>query len=195
MKPVAQGYRDYAPFFVRRGFDNFFNNLGDANSAVNYALQAEGKASLYNFSRFLLNSTVGILGFFDVTSGEERTYQQTGYGDTFALWGWKNSAYFVIPLAGPSTLRDATGALGDVTFRENTLYSNPHGDAKLLSNAVDGVNTREKLLGVDDTIEEAALDPYSYIRDAWLQIRAKKTGDNLPYNGKEDDFDIDDLVE
>jgi len=195
MKPVAETYRDYTPYFFRTGVSNFFNNLDDANSALNYALQAEGKASLYNLSRFLLNSTVGVLGFIDVTSGEARTYNKTGFGETFSVWGWKNSAYFVIPLAGPSTLRDATGALGDITFRENTLYSNPHGDAKLLSTVTDGVNTREKLLGIEDTVQGAALDPYSYVRDGWLQIRARQLGHEPPSSGDDEDFNIDDLVD
>lgn len=195
LKPVAEGYHNYTPDFFRAGITNFFSNLNDANSALNFALQAEGKASLYNLSRFLLNSTVGILGIADITSDQERRYGQTGFGDTFSVWGWKNSAYLVLPLAGPSTVRDGTGVLGNISFRENTLYSNPHGDAKLLSGAVDGINTREKLLGLEDTIEGAALDPYSYIRDGWLQMRAKQTGEELPSNGEDDDFDIDDLVE
>lgn len=195
MKPVAQGYHDYTPNFFRSGISNFFSNLNDANSTINFALQGEGKASLYNFSRFLLNSTVGILGFLDITSGEERNYGQTGFGDTFSVWGWKNSAYLVMPLAGPSTLRDGTGAVGSIVFRENTLYSNPHDDAKLLSNVIDGIHTRDKLLGIEDAISDAALDPYSYTRDAWLQMRAKQLGEEAPKNSDEEDFDIDDLVE
>ncbi len=194
IKPVAQSYHDYTPLFMRRGVDNFFNNLNDANSGVTFALQGEGKASLYNFSRFILNSTVGLLGFIDITSGHERSYEQSNFGDTFSRWGWKDSTYLVLPLAGPSTLRDGVGKIGDITFRENTLYSNPHNDAKLISNMVDGINTREKLLGVEDTIDGAALDPYSYMRDAWLQIRAKKTGDTVPQQNGEEEFNIDDLV-
>lgn len=193
MKPVAQSYHDYTPSFVRTGVSNFFSNLNDANSVVNYALQGEAEPSLYNLARFLLNSTVGVLGLFDVSSKHERIYQQTGFGDTFAVWGWKNSSYFVVPLAGPSTLRDGTGLAADITFRENTPYSNPHGDAKLLSSTVNAISTRDKLLGVEDIISDAALDPYSYTRDAWLQMRAKQTGDEIP-KSEEDDFDIDDLV-
>lgn len=195
LKPVATGYHDYTPSPMQRGINNFFNNLVDANSSLNFALQGEGKASLYNLARFMLNTTVGLLGFIDVSNGEERLYGQTGFGDTFASWGWKNSAYFVFPLAGPSTLRDGLGKVSDVAFRENTLYSNPHGDAELISNVIDGINTRAKLLGVEDTIEGAALDPYSYTRDAWLQMRAKKTGDEIPKQSEEEELDIDDLVE
>jgi len=193
MKPVAQGYHDYTPDFLRTGVSNFFNNLTDASSSVNYALQGKAKPSLYNLSRFLLNSTVGLLGLFDVTSGHERSYQQTSFGDTFATWGWKNSSYFVMPLMGPSTLRDGTGTVADISFQSNVLYRHPHTGVAITSTVASGINTREKLLGVEDAINGAALDPYAYLRDAWLQIRAKKTGDDLPHT-KEDDINIDDLM-
>jgi len=196
MKPVAQGYRDYTPGFFRAGVSNFFSNLNDATSALHFALQGEGKASLYNFSRFLLNSTVGVLGLVDITSGEERSYGQTGLGDTFAVYGWKNSAYLVFPFVGPSTIRDTGGLTADIMFRENVLYGNPHNDAEVLSLVVGAIQTREKLLGLEDTIEGAALDPYSYVRDGWLQIRAKQIGNELPSRSEdEEDFNIDDLVE
>jgi len=192
MKPVAQTYHDYTPGFVRTGVRNFFNNLDDASSAVNYGLQGKGKPSLYNFSRFLLNSTVGVFGLFDVTSGHERSYQQTTFGDTFATWGWKNSSYFVIPLMGPSTLRDGTGTVSGMAFQNNVLYNHPSDDAANASTVVSGVSTREKLLGVEDIVKNAALDPYAYVRDAWLQMRAKQAGDDLPH--VEEDINIDDLM-
>jgi phospholipid-binding lipoprotein MlaA len=192
MKPVAQSYHDYMPSLVRTGVSNFFNNLNDANSIVNYALQGQVEPSLYNLARFLLNSTVGVAGLFDVSSGQERIYQQTSFGDTFAVWGWKNSSYFVIPLAGPSTLRDGTGLLADITFRDNTLYSNPTENIRRISTVINAVSTRDKLLGVESIISDAALDPYSYTRDAWLQVRAKRAGDDVPKS--EEDFDIDDLM-
>lgn len=194
LKPVAESYRDYTPSFIRTGVSNFFSNLNDANSSLNFLLQGDMGASLYNFSRFVANSTVGLLGLIDLTSGHDRLYDQTGFGDTFATWGWKDSLYLVIPFSGPSTLRDGTGSLADLTFRENTLYSNPNGDAKLVSTVVNGVEIRERLLGVEETIDEAALDPYTYTRDAWLQMRAKKAGDT-PLNQDTEEFDIDELME
>lgn len=194
MKPVAQGYRDYTPSLVRTGVSNFFSNLNDANSAVNYTLQGEPAAAFDVFTRFMFNSTIGLLGLFDITTSSERHYERTGFGDTFASWGWKDSIYLVIPFSGPSTLRDGTGQMGDLVFRENTLYSNPHDDAKLISNVINGVETRERLLGIEETIDEAALDPYIYVRDAWLQMRAKKTGDT-PINNGEEELDIDELME
>ena len=192
MKPVAQTYHDYTPGFIRTGVRNFFNNLDDASSAVNYGLQGKAKPSLYNLSRFLLNTTVGVFGLFDVMSGHERSYQQTTFGDTFATWGWKNSSYFVMPLMGPSTLRDGTGTISGMAFQNDVLYNHPNNDDGTVSTVVSGVNTREKLLGVEDIVKNAALDPYAYVRDAWLQMRAKQAGDDLPH--AEEDINIDDLM-
>ena len=194
LKPVAETYHDYTPQPVRSGISNFFSNLGDASSAVNYSLQWQGEPAVYSMARFILNSTVGILGFMDMT-GENghRRFPQTGFGDTFARWGWKNSSYLVLPLLGPSTVRDGTGTVAGMAFQENVLYGQPHEDAMTLSNVVSGISHREKLLGIDETINEAALDPYSYTRDVWLQSRARTTGDTL-ISPAEEKLDIDELM-
>lgn len=194
MRPVAEGYRFVTPQPVRNSVSHFFSNLDDASSMVNYSLQGKPEPALYSFARFTLNSTVGVLGLFDVTGESRRRFPQTGFGDTFARWGWKNSSYLVLPLLGPSTLRDGTGYAAGALFQNNVLYGNPHDDATLLSSAMDAVSTRERILGLEDTVKSAALDPYSYVRDGWLQIRAKTTGD-APIQTGDEDIDIDDLVE
>lgn len=194
MKPVAETYRDVTPDPVRMSIRRFFNNLGDASSAVNYTLQARPEPAFYSFARFTLNSTAGVLGFFDVTGEDERRFAQTGFGDTFARWGWKNSSYFVIPLLGPSTLRDGTGLVAGSAFQNNVLYGSPHDDALMLSGVMGAVSTRERLLGLEEAVKGAALDPYAYTRDGWLQMRARTTGDDPPQSADED-IDIDDLVE
>ncbi|HQQ63132.1 MAG TPA: VacJ family lipoprotein [Pseudomonadales bacterium] len=193
MKPVAETYRDVTPKGVRKGVSNFFSNLGDASSTVNYALQARPEASFYSFSRFLLNTTVGVLGLFDVTGEEQRRFAKTGFGDTFARWGWKNSSYFVMPLMGPSTLRDSTGTVSGMAFQNNVIYGHPHQDVRIASGTLSALSTRERLLGVEDTLEKAALDPYAYMRDGWLQYRAKQIGDSSAQKSEEE-IDIDDLV-
>jgi phospholipid-binding lipoprotein MlaA len=194
MKPVAEGYRFVTPQPVRNSVSNFFNNLGDASSTLNYSLQGKPEPAFYSFARLTLNSTVGVLGLFDVTGESERRFAATGFGDTFARWGWKNSSYLVLPLLGPSTMRDGTGYAAGALFQNNVIYGNPHDDALLLSSSVNAISTREHLLGLEDTVKSAALDPYSYVRDGWLQIRAKTTGDD-PVQHAEDDVDIDDLME
>lgn len=194
LKPVAETYHDYTPQLLRTGISNFFSNLGDASSAVNYSLQWRGEPAVYSMARFILNSTVGILGFMDMT-GEDghRRFPQTGFGDTFARWGWKNSSYLVLPLLGPSTVRDGTGTVAGMAFQENVLYGQPHQDAMALSNTISGISKREKLLGIEETINEAALDSYSYTRDVWLQTRARTAGDTVT-SPAEEDLDIDELM-
>lgn len=195
IKPVAQTYHDVTPQFVRTGITNFFSNLGDATSAVNYALQVQPEPALYSMARFILNSTAGVLGFMDMTGeNAHRRFEQTGFGDTLARWGWKNSSYLVLPLLGPSTVRDGTGTIAGMAFQENVLYGQPHEDAMTISNVFSGISRRERLLGVEETINEAALDPYAYTRDVWLQSRARKTGDTVLPAGEEE-LDIDDLME
>ena len=194
MKPVAEGYRDVTPQVFRNSVRSFFSNLGDASSMINYSLQGKPEPAFYNFARFTLNSTVGVLGFFDVTGETERRFPGASFGDTFAVWGWKNSSYLVLPLLGPSTMRDGTGVVSDVAFQRFVVYGDPHEDALLLSDVVESISTREKLLGLEDAVNSAALDPYSYVRDGWLQIRSKTTGD-APLQSSEDDMDIDDLMQ
>ncbi|MEZ5494661.1 MAG: VacJ family lipoprotein [Pseudomonadales bacterium] len=194
MKPVAEGYRTVTPQPVRTGVRNFFNNLDDISSTVNYALQAKPLPSFYSFSRVILNSTAGVLGFFDLTGEQQRRFPGTDFGQTLARWGWKDSSYLVVPLFGPSTIRDGVGALADMAFRNGVIYDNPHDDRIFASAAVDAVSTRESLLGVEDTIQGAALDPYAYTRDGWLQMRAKVTGDAVG-NVDPADENIDDLMQ
>lgn len=194
MTPVAKGYRAVAPQSVRTSVTNFFNNLDDVSSSINYALQAKPLPSFYCFSRATLNSTVGVLGLFDLTGEKQRRFPTTDFGETLARWGWKNSSYLVVPLFGPSTLRDGVGSAVDLAFRNEIIYSNPHADARLLSTSISGVSTRESLLGLEDAIQGAALDPYAYTRDGWLQMRAKTTGDDAIQSDGEDE-NIDDLMQ
>jgi phospholipid-binding lipoprotein MlaA len=194
MKPVAESYRAVAPTPVRMSVRRFFSNLGDASSAVNYTLQARPEPAFYSFARFTLNSTAGVLGLFDVTGERERRFGQTGFGDTFARWGWKNSSYLVIPLMGPSTLRDGTGLIASSAFQNHVIYGQPDDELLLSAGVAGAVSTREGLLGVEDTINGAALDPYSYTRDGWLQMRARSSGDD-PLKSADEDMDIDDLME
>ncbi len=194
MKPVAEGYRAVTPQPIRTGVRNFFNNLDDMSSTVNYALQARPLPSFYSFSRVVLNSTAGVLGLFDLTGEKQRRFPKTDFGETLARWGWKNSSYLVLPLYGPSTIRDGLGEAADLAFRNEIIYDNPHSDARMLSGVTSAVSTRESLLGVESTIKDAALDPYAYTRDGWLQMRAKTTCDDVGPATSEDE-NIDDLMQ
>jgi phospholipid-binding lipoprotein MlaA len=110
--PVANGYR-HIPSPVRTGVHNFFHNLGEVASTVNYALQWRLPSGGRTLGRFVINSTLGIGGLFDVASHFKLSNEQTGFGATLSTWGMHPGPYLVIPLLGPSTLRDTAGLLGD----------------------------------------------------------------------------------
>lgn len=110
--PVANGYRRM-PVPIRSGVHNFFHNLAEVTSTVNYALQLRFKGGVRSLSRFVINSTVGLGGLFDVASKLKLSNEQTGFAATLSTWGVPPGPFLVIPIAGPSTLRDGVGSLGD----------------------------------------------------------------------------------
>ena len=110
--PVANGYRR-VPAPIRAGVHNFFHNLGEVTSTVNYALQWRLSGGARSLGRFVINSTLGIGGLFDVASRFKLSNEQTGFGATLSTWGMHPGPYLVVPLLGPSTLRDTVGLLGD----------------------------------------------------------------------------------
>jgi len=185
VKPVAQGYEAALPPPLRTGVSNFFGNIDDAFIAVNNLLQGKLPEALSDVGRVLINSTVGLLGVIDVASDAGLEKHDEDFGQTFGRWGVGDGAYLVLPLFGPNTLRDAFGLvldikadpvaqLGDVAER-NTLT------------ATRGISERARLLATDKIVEEAALDRYSYIRDAYLQRRRSKIFDGNPPREKFDD--------
>ena len=177
MKPVAKGYRWVLPDFMRTGVTNFFSNISDLGTTVNDLLQGKGGQGAADGGRFLLNSTLGILGLFDVATPVGLERHREDFGQTLAVWGWDSSAYFVLPLLGPSTLRDSLGLVGDYPW---TPYPYMHTTLtkQLEVGTVDVVNTRSNLLAATNVLDTAALDPYAFVRDAYLQKRR-----NLIYDG------------
>ncbi|HEY8855912.1 MAG TPA: VacJ family lipoprotein [Rugosibacter sp.] len=169
LKPVAKGYDAVLPNPVRTGVTNFFGNIADVFVGVNNLLQGKLTEGASDFGRVAVNSTVGLLGVLDVASHIGLEKHDEDFGQTFGRWGVGSGAYVVVPLFGPRTVRDTAGLvldvaadpvgnLGDVPTR-NTLE------------AVRLINERADLLPADKVIEEAALDKYSYVRDAYLQRR------------------------
>lgn len=179
LKPVARGYDAAAPLPVRVGVGNFFGNLGDAWTGVNNLLQGKVGDGVSDFGRVLVNSTAGILGFFDVATpiGIER--HDEDFGQTLGKWGVDDGPYFVLPIFGPRTLRDAAG------FGVDTL-ADPvgHRDEQVaLRNSLMGlrlVHTRAELLPAEQVIDQAATDRYAYLRDAYLQRRLSLIHDGNP---------------
>lgn len=191
LKPAAEGYRYITPKPARTVISNFFDNFRDVYSAGSNLLRAKPEATLNDIMRVALNTTFGLGGLIDVGSLAGLKNNKNTFGDTLATWGWKESNYLVLPVLGPSTTRDGIGtAVGFVAIPDYLMYS--HSWETTTANVVKGISTREKLLDFDDTLQNAALDEYSYIRDAFMQMRNKQLG--LATTDQTEDFNIDDLV-
>jgi len=179
IKPVASGYKAVMPGFARTGVSNFFANLGDLWIGINNVLQGKVRAGVSDFGRFAMNTTVGILGLFDVASNAGLEKHNEDFGQTLGRWGVGGGAYFVLPLLGPSSVRDGIGRLvidwhGDPLWYVGNV---PTRNELIAARAVDD---RANLLDVSRLAEEAALDHYAYVRDAYLQRRR-----SLIYDGEQ----------
>ena len=169
LKPVATLYREKVPPLVRTGVSNFFGNLADLWSAANSVLQFRLQDAGESFARFQINTTFGIGGIFDVASDLQIEKHREDFGQTLGRWGVPAGPYVVLPLLGPSTLRD-TVAL-PVDWRGDLVrYIDPAGTREALT-ALRLVDRRANLLRVGNVLEEAALDRYTFTRDAYLQRR------------------------
>lgn len=177
-KPVATTYRDVTPSLVQRGISNFFNNLEDAWSVVNNILQLKGEAAGDSFFRFGVNTFMGLGGILDVASEMQIERHNEDFGQTLGYWGVGPGPYIVLPILGPSSLRDtaalpadirgdAVTHIEDVTTR-NTLW------------ALRATDDRADLLKAEAVLDQAALDKYSFIRDAYLQRRRNAVYDGDP---------------
>jgi phospholipid-binding lipoprotein MlaA len=177
-KPIAKGYKAITPEPVDRGVTNFFNNLADVNSAVNNLFQFKLSRFGSDLGRIAVNSTVGILGFVDVATNMGLPSYKEDFGQTFGYWGDVDSPYLVIPVFGPSTVRDSVGRVGDalvdplVSLNKDRIYWGLVG--------VRVIDQRADLLTAGKILEEAAVDPYSFVRDAFLQRRRSQIFDGNP---------------
>ncbi|MFT4242931.1 MAG: VacJ family lipoprotein [Acidovorax sp.] len=179
LKPMATAYRNAVPSPVRTGVGNFFANIGDVWSFVNNALQLQGEAAASSFMRVNVNTFFGLGGVLDVASemGIER-YKQD-FGLTLGHWGVGTGPYVVLPVLGPSTVRDALALpvdwKGDLVGRVT-----PVSDRNAL-HVLRAVDVRANLLRASSVLDSAALDKYSFTRDVYLQVR------NNQVNGRADD--------
>lgn len=180
LKPVAKGYDTVTPKPVQQLVTNFFSNLGEIRNAANALLQLNGRDALVSFSRFGINSTIGMLGTLDVASplGIDRRYQD--FGLTLAHWNVSSGPYVVLPLLGPKTVRSGIGTLPD-SLANPKLMVEPT-NARVLAYGVEAVNTRAALLSTEELIIG---DRYTFIRDAYLQRRNYIITGELP---EDDDF-------
>lgn len=177
LKPVAKGYTWVLPGVVRQGIGNFFSNLVQPRVMVNDLLQGKVVQSGRDTGRFLINSTVGLLGFVDVATSVGLDPMDEDWGQTFAVWGFGEGPYFVWPIIGPRTLLDTVGFGFD--WLSNPITYIPNKTLEWSLWGLDLVDIRSRLLPSDAVIEQAAgADKYTFIREAYRQRRR-----NLIYDG------------
>jgi phospholipid-binding lipoprotein MlaA len=177
MKPTAQVYKAVTPELVRKGVSNFFGNMLDLFSGVNDALQGKPVQASDDFGRFLINTTFGLGGLFDIASEAGIEKHDEDFGQTFGVWGMGPGPYLVLPLLGPSSLRDGTGTLLQGYASPMTYIPDVP-----LRNSLFGlrfIDARTQYLGTEGLLEQAALDKYTFMRRAYLQRRR-----NMVYDGK-----------
>ena len=207
LKPIAMGYNYVTPDVAKKGVNNFYNNITDFITAVNSFLQLNFEQGMTDAGRVIVNTTVGLLGFIDVSSTNVNNYKERNredFGTTLARYGWRDSAYLVLPLFGPSTFRDGTGLAVDGLFIDPIGYI----DNIRLRNALyvgKIINTRAQLLDATNLMDDASIDPYAFQRDSWLQMREAQIAGKqeidydkyLDYLSDDDTFDnaTDDAVD
>ncbi len=199
LKPAAEGYHDLLPDPVERSISNFFSNLREPFNILNNLLQFKLGDAVSDTVRFGINTTVGILGLFDVATDAGLPKHDEDFGQTLAVWGVDSGPYFVIPVLGSSTLRDATGTatefwIGNTVEIGDTQIFKPTGeinsqDAEHAVIITQGISTRADLLGKKEIVDSASFDPYAFRRDSYLQKRENKIYDgNVPLPGLPEDL-------
>lgn len=177
IKPVAEGYRAVTTPFIRERISSVIDNLKEPISAGNHLLQADPEASVKSLSRFVINSTLGLVGMFDVAEGWGLPKDKTTFNETFAKWCIPQGPFIVLPLLGPSTPRAATGMALDFVF--DPVYWATYQDANVHDKAswgyaiAQGITVREAALDILDDLERNSVDFYATMRSAYLQNQSK----------------------
>lgn len=191
LRPAGKGYNFIVPQVARTGIGNFFDNITYPVTIVNALLQGKGAQAWDDTLRFLINSTFGIFGFRDLATGQGLPLHNEDFGQTFASWGIPSGPFIVLPLLGPSTVRDGIGILGNVQVNPLIQMNNTSVRDKLL--ILWAVESRAALIGPDKAVREA-FDPYILVRDAYLQNREFLIQDK-DVGGGDSDAELDEYFE
>lgn len=172
LRPVSELYAFVTPQPVRTCIHNMFMNLGEIWSAINSTLQGRHEDAINTWGRFMLNTTLGVGGCIDVASANGAKRIPNDFGVTLGVWGVGSGPYVVLPFIGASSVRDTVGTAANFTFNQIDIVGSIHDVGWRNSiYGVEVVSRREALLDVSKTVDRTALDPYSFIRDAYLQRR------------------------
>ena len=187
VKPAATIYQKIVPQFVQTGIGNFFGNLGDVWTGVNDMLQGKFEDGLNDFMRVAVNSTFGIGGLIDIGSEAGIRKHREDFGQTLGVWGVRAGPYVVLPVLGSSTLRDTLATPLDIAG-DPWSYKRPIG-WRNTGTVLRGIDLRASVLGASSLVEDAAVDRYEFIRDAYLQRRQSKIDDDRGSPRKQDKTD------
>jgi phospholipid-binding lipoprotein MlaA len=185
-KPVAEGYEAVVPAPISNSISNVFSHLDDVVVIVNDLLQLKFEQTLQDLGRFTFNTTFGLFGLFDVASHMALPKHNEDFGQTLGRWGVGSGPYLVLPLLGPSTVRDGTGLLAD--WEVDPIAYIEDDPTRWGTIGLKAVDTRAGLLRASRILDTAALDPYVFLRDAYLQRR-----NNLVYDGSPPDSELDEF--
>jgi phospholipid-binding lipoprotein MlaA len=178
LKPVAKGYQAVVPQWARRGVGNFFNNLGDVWSAINNGLQARGQETGDSIGRVMVNTTLGLGGIIDVASDLGIDRHSTNFGSTLGRWGVYPGPYIVLPLLGPATLREVAAL--PVDQQGNMITHVPDEATRTGLTVLNVVDLRAQYLRAGEVVNGAALDRYTFTREAYLQRQRNADYDGNP---------------
>lgn len=176
LKPVATAYQNITPSPVRTGVTNFFENLSDVWSLVNNVLQAKPAEAADSLFRVTTNTLWGVGGIFDVATELKIPKHKEDFGQTLGTWGLASGPYVVLPLFGPSSVRDTAGLVVDM--QGDLVSQSSNVPVRNSLKTLDLVDTRTNLLRASDLLDQAALDKYAFTRDAYLQRRRSLIGGN-----------------
>jgi phospholipid-binding lipoprotein MlaA len=184
-KPIAQFYVDYVPSVIRTGFSNYFNNIDDFFSAINGLLQGKLDKAGNDMGRVMLNSSFGLLGLIDIASDAGIPRGMEDFGQTFGYWGIPQGPYLFIPLWGPTTVRDGTGSILRYWYTPTQLI--PDVAVRNVIYGIGAIDARAQALDATSLIEQASIDPYTFVRRAYLQRREYMVYDGKPPPEKDDE--------
>ncbi|MEQ1589844.1 MAG: VacJ family lipoprotein [Gallionella sp.] len=189
VKPVAKGYSAVMPSLGKMMVSNFFSNLDDVSVTINDVLQLKFEQAASDGMRFIVNSTIGVFGLIDVASMGPLKKHNEDFGQTLGKWGVGSGAYLMLPILGPSSVRDGIGRYADSIPSPTSQISDvPVRNQVYIAQ---GINRRAELLDQEKVLNGAMLDPYEFIRDAYLQRRVNLVYDGNPPRTKYDDEELD----